>query len=359
MSGNLRVTLIEATDFKLADGGSSNLYTVMSTGAEYTTDIHRSSVKDKVANRCIWDETFNFLTNDARHVAIALYHKNSILADEMVGRVQIPVGHFADQIEHDEWYRIDGGGKLHLRVHLHEPSQAPAPPQPCVDVIQLGSQQQHQQPQQQYQQGAPQQQFQQQGFQQQQQFQQPPPQQQFQQGYPPQQQQQQQPPQQGGFYPAPPQQPQPSGMFFPAPPADLQAPYGAPQQQQQGYPPQQGFAAPPAYAPSYTAPPYNPSADFQQPFAQQPGGYYPPLSAIPSLAVTCKYPGCNDPGFRDPSTGRVFDYCSKRHAHLAQQQGLVHCALPSCNQPCAQDGGRVYRFCGKRHAKEGAAMGIR
>jgi hypothetical protein len=75
----------------------------------------------------------------------------------------------------------------------------------------------------------------------------------------------------------------------------------------------------------------------------------------------CKLHGCNRQVFFEAETGRVHDFCGKKHADLARQRGqwemsngTAVCALDGCNQLVFQDPstGRTYDYCGRTHARE-------
>lgn len=78
----------------------------------------------------------------------------------------------------------------------------------------------------------------------------------------------------------------------------------------------------------------------------------------------CLMPGCQNKAYVDPS-GRMGEFCSKRHRDEAKQKGLQlqrstkqsklpKCALPECSRRVfVESDGRMYGFCGKQHAQEG------
>lgn len=66
--------------------------------------------------------------------------------------------------------------------------------------------------------------------------------------------------------------------------------------------------------------------------------------------MSCKYPGCNKPCFRELN-GRVHDYCGRTHANQAMTihvQGSVHCqCVRGKRGPCPQMPFPGHPYCGR------------
>lgn len=87
----VKVTVLEleAHGFRLGDGGSSDLFLILSTGAEYEAPI-KTTVHEKAKDTSMWSDHFVLnLPTAETPIKVTLVDKNSIQKDESLG-VYVP-----------------------------------------------------------------------------------------------------------------------------------------------------------------------------------------------------------------------------------------------------------------------------
>mmetsp|Transcript_7788 Transcript_7788/g.17847 ORF Transcript_7788/g.17847 Transcript_7788/m.17847 type:complete len:207 (+) Transcript_7788:26-646(+) len=107
----LIVQVVAATDLEAADrDGSSDPYVWLAVG----DDEEQTEVQAKKLNPT-WDAQFLFTPkDDSKPLKVVCYDKDTVGSDKL-GQVEIPLVPTTGFV--DNWYPMNGSGKLHLRTH--------------------------------------------------------------------------------------------------------------------------------------------------------------------------------------------------------------------------------------------------
>ncbi|KAI9297925.1 C2-domain-containing protein [Neoconidiobolus thromboides FSU 785] len=108
MSGNLRVTVVEARGLANRDGlfGKNDAYTIIKVGGKK----ERTKTIANAGKNARWNETFNFQfsQNDEIHVDVWDYDR---IKDDLIGSIKIPALGVMNLGYVENWYPISMGAK--------------------------------------------------------------------------------------------------------------------------------------------------------------------------------------------------------------------------------------------------------